>query len=142
MIGERIADWMKSQTSVAPEVSKSNEELQQALAQLKEAVATAAGAEIPEPNQEVVQEATRLIKALHNQVPREYMVYLMPNGSIAIDTRGTRPDGAFITLRSDGSAFCSSRRKGDPWRQRYDASTMLPDETLLQKLRSLDPAGA
>ena len=90
----------------------------------------------------MVQEAIRLIRALHSQVPREYMVYLMPNGSIAIDTRGAKPDGAFITLTVDGSAFCSSRSKGNPWRQRYDASRMLPDETLLDKLRSLEPAGA
>ena len=103
--------------------------------ELNEAVVTAAESEIRKPNPDVVQEATRLITALHTQTPREYMVYLMPNGSIAIDTRGTKPDDAFITLSADGSAFCSSHRKGKSWRQRYDASGMLPDETLLENLR-------
>ncbi len=116
--------------------------LQQSLTNLKEAVATATEPDIPQPIPEVIQEAKRLISALHEQAPREYLVYLMPNGSIAIDTRATKPDGAFITLPADGSAYCSGRTKGEWWRQRYDASTMLPDETLLQKLRSLDPAGA
>ena len=142
MIGERIADWIKAQTPAAPEDSTSNDELQQSLAELKEAVVAATESDILQPNPEVVQEATRLISALYEQVPREYLVYLMPNGSVAIDTRGTKPDGAFITLPADGSAYCSGRTKGEWWRQRYDVSTMLPDETLLEKLRSLNPTGA
>ena len=162
LIGERIADWIGNQTTVAPQLEQKsyipgwtaqpqsetapsppfNYELQRSLDELKEALATAAESEIPEPKPGVVQEAIRLITALHDQVRREYMVYLMANGSIAIDTRGTKPDGAFITLSADGSAFCSSRSKGESWRRRYDASTTLPDETLLENLRSLNPAGA
>jgi hypothetical protein len=159
MIGERIADWIKAQTTAAPLFQKKpstfelsaqpehgadpkssfNGELQQSLDELNEAVATAAESEIPEPNPYVVQEAIRLITALHSHMPREYVVYLMPIGSIAIDTRGTKPEGAFITLNANGSAFCSSRRRGESWHKRYDASGILPDETLLEKLRSLDP---
>ena len=163
MIGERIADWIKNPTEAmasqpqqnssnagrnaqahrgATPTSSFNDELEQSLNELKEAVATAVESEIPEPKSDVVQEAARLITALHKQAPREYMVYLMPNGSIAIDTRGTKPDGAFITLSAGGSASCSSRRKGESWRQRYDASGILPDETLLEKLRSLGSTGA
>ena len=163
MIGERIADWIKHETTSAaprsarePSHSERNVQAHQAdtpssvssgdllrsLDELSEAVAAASESEIPVPDTDIVQEAARLIRALHSQAPREYMVYLMPNGSIAIDTRGTRPDGAFITLSADGSAFCSSRSKGGPWRQRYEASGILPDETLLDKLRSLEPAGA
>ena len=161
MIGERIADWIKNQetatqrprregtipgraTLVRPKATAGpliSEELQQSLIDLNQAVLSAGDSEIPEPNAEIVQEAVRLITDLHNHVPRAYMVYLMPNGSIAIDTRGTKPDGAFITLSADGSAFCSSRRKGKSWRQRYDESRMLPDETLLENLRSLGPTG-
>ena len=163
MIGERIADWIKDATTsatprseqepshfgrnvqaqqpVAPS-SVSSGDLQRSLGELSEAVAAAAESEIPVPKTDIVQEATKLITALHSQVPRDYMVYLMPNGSIAIDTRGTKPDGVFITLSADGSAFCSSRSKGEPWRQRYATSSNLPDETLVEKLRSLDPAGA
>ena len=163
MIGERIAHWISSQPTVtasqtleepslvrwtaeslpnAAITPSFDDELQQSLAELQEAVATAADSDIPKPNPEVIQEATRLISTLHEQAPREYLVYLMPNGSIAIDTRATKPDGAFITLSADGSAYCSSRRKGESWRQRYDASGMLPDETLLENLRNLGPAGA
>ena len=65
------------------------------------------------------------------------MVYLMPNGSIALDTRATKPDGVFITLTANGSAYCSGRTKGEWWRQRYDASRMLPDETLLREVEKL-----
>ena len=163
MIGERIAHWISSQpTPTASQILEApplvrwtaqsltdaattpsfKDELQQSLAELQEAVATATDSDIPKPNPEVVQEATRLISTLYKQAPREYLVYLMPNGSIAIDTRATKPDGAFITLSADGSAYCSSRRKGESWRKRYDASEMLPDETLLENLRSLGPAGA
>jgi hypothetical protein len=163
MIGERIADWIKHETTSAaprsarePSHSERNVQAHQAdtpssvssgdllrsLDELSEAVAAASESEIPVPDTDIVQEAARLIRALHSQAPREYMVYLMPNGSIAIDTRGARPDGAFITLSADGSAFCSSRSKGGPWRQRYEASGILPDETLLDRLRSLEPAGA
>ena len=112
--------------------------LQDSLTELKETIENAIGSGGPKPEPEVVQEAQRVLQKIHEEAPRVYMVYLMPSGSIAIDTRGPKPDGAFITLDSDGTAYCSGEVGGKHWHKRYKSSEDLPDNVLLDELRKLD----
>ena len=111
--------------------------LQDSLTELNQALANATDSGSPKPEPEVVEEARRVLQKIHEGVPRAYMVYLMPSGSIAIDTRGPKPDGAFITLDSDGTAYCSGEIGGKHWYKKYRSSEDLPDHILLDELRKL-----
>ena len=94
---------------------------------------------IAPPPAERQQEALRVLVNMCSERPRPYMVYLMENGSIAIDTRGQRPDGILVTLQPDGSAFCSGELDGRAWRKSYPDSTVLPDQALLEEIAKLSP---
>ena len=111
--------------------------LQDSLTELEEALENATDSGIPKPELETVAEARRVLEKLHEEAPRAYMVYLMPSGSIAIDTRGPKPDGAFVTLNSDGTAYCSGEIGGKHWHKKYRRSEDLPDYILLDELRKL-----
>ena len=111
--------------------------LQDSLAELAEALENATDSGVPKPEPETVEAARRVIEKLHEEAPRAYMVYLMPSGSIAIDTRGPKPDGAFITLDGDGTAYCSGEISGKHWYKKYRSIEGLPDNALLEELRKL-----
>ncbi len=111
--------------------------LRNALTELREALENAPNAEIPEPEPAIVEEAQRILREIHRAAPRIYMVSLMPDGTIAIDTRGTKPDGAFITLSNNGTAYCSRETGGKHWRKKYARSECLPDRILLDELKRL-----
>ena len=111
--------------------------LQDSLKELNQALENATDSGSPKPEPEVVEEARRVLQKIHERAPRAYMVYLMPSGSIAMDTRGPKPDGAFITLDSDGTAYCSGEIGGKHWYKKYRSSEDLPDHILLDELRKL-----
>jgi hypothetical protein len=111
--------------------------LQDSLTELEEALENAANSGIPKPEPATVEEARRVLGKIHEAAPRIYIVSLMPNGAIAIDTRGPKPDGAFITLDSDGTAYCSGEIGGKHWHKKYRRTEDLPDNTLLDELRKL-----
>ena len=111
--------------------------LQDSLADLEEALENAANSGIPKPAPTTVAEARRVLEKIHKAAPRIYLVYLMPNGAIAIDTRGVKPDGAFITLDDDGAAYCSGEIDGKHWHKKYAKSQDLPDRPLLGELKKL-----
>ena len=92
---------------------------------------------IAPPAAERQREALRVLVNMCSERPRPYMVYLMENGSIAIDTRGERPDGILVILRPDGSAFCSGELEGRTWRTSYPDSAVLPDQALLEEIAKL-----
>ena len=111
--------------------------LQDSLTELEEALENAANSGITEPESATIEKARRVLEKIHEAAPRIYMVYLMPNGAIAIDTRGAKPDGAFITLDGDGTAYCSGEVGGKHWHKKYARSEDLPDHILLDELKKL-----
>ncbi len=117
-----------------PSVSPS---LQECLAELEDALETAAREGGLEPVEAIVQEARRFLEAICREVPRTYMAYLMPDGTIAIDTRGPRPDGVLITFNLDGTAYCSGEIDGKHWNKKYCSTANLPDHTLVDELEKL-----
>ena len=75
--------------------------------QLSDLPEAAAEFGIPEPSASLVEEARRILSELWPGSAVKRLVYLMPDGSLAVDIRGKRPDGIFIGVRGDGSAQCS-----------------------------------
>jgi hypothetical protein len=92
---------------------------------------------IPSPPNALVKEARRIAWQLHAQFAKDFSLYIMPDGAVAIDIRGKRPDGIFIRIKEDGSAHCSGELEGKVWRKLYSSSQDVPDEGLLSELYRL-----
>ena len=90
------------------------------------------------PSSELIQRAESVIQRLYKTVPRQYSMYLMPEGEIAIDTRGTKPNGVLIILDELGRASCSGEQNQVFWQQNYVNGDQVPDGELLHRLRELD----
>ena len=102
--------------------------------QLSDLPEAAAEFGIPEPPTSLVEEVRRILWNLRSGTSVRCLVYLMPDGAVAVDVRGMRPDGIFISIRGDGSAHCSGETEGKVWRKTYPSSQELPDDTLLDEL--------
>ena len=89
---------------------------------------------IPEPSASLAEEARRILWYLRPWISGRCLVYLMPDGAVAVDVRGRRPDGVFISIREDGTARCSGEIGGKVWRKPYASSRDVPDDDLLDDL--------
>ena len=105
--------------------------------QFSDLPATAEEFDIPAPSTFLVEAARRVAWELRRDVPRSCSVYLMPDGAIAVDIRGKRPDGILIILMEDGSAHCSGEIERKAWRKPYASVQNFPDDALLDELSKL-----
>ena len=121
-----IPEWFEN----VPELANSFDDLNEALKSAREE-----GEAIP-PRHTVVQART-LIRGLHSAVPRTYSAYLMPDGAIAIDTRGRKPDGALFTVNTDGTVCYSGEKDGQKWHRDYVGLDLLSDSKLVVELCEL-----
>ncbi len=149
VIGERVADWIKEeeknsrvegdQVRLYAPIDHETQfvGLQRSLQDLGEALVSAQEENRITPPDRIVIKAQDILTSLHQKAPREYIVYLMPDGAIAIDTRGKKPDGALIALNTDGTMCCSGEKEGTDWHFDYDDPNSLPDSNLLRELREL-----
>ena len=85
----------------------------------------------------IVAQARTMIRELHSKAPRIYSVYLMPDGTIAIDTRGRKPDGALLTINTDGTVCYSGEKDGQRWHRDYVGRDPLSDQDLVRELCEL-----
>ncbi len=92
---------------------------------------------IPKPSDSLVDEVRRIVWGLQTWTPKGYFLYLMPDGSVAVDIRGIRPDGIFISVKDDGSAHCSGESAGKVWHKPYPSSREIPDDALLDEISRL-----
>ena len=92
---------------------------------------------ISSPSDSLVGEVRRIAWKLRAQATREFSLYLMPDGAVAVDIRGKRPDGVFIRIKEEGSAHCSGELEGKVWRKPYSSSRDIPDDSLLDELYRL-----
>ena len=92
---------------------------------------------IPEPSASLVEEARRILWELRSWTSGRCLVYLMPDGAVAVDVRGRRPDGVFISIREDCTARCSGEIGGRVWRKPYASSRDVPDHDLLDEIFKL-----
>ena len=89
------------------------------------------------PSDALVDDARRVFGALYWKNSGACLIYLMPDGAVAIDIRGNSPDGILIRLKPDGSAHCSGEVGGKFWRKAYSSAGVLPDSTVLDELVKL-----
>ena len=147
VIADRIAGWMieertpsnqgRSLSPVHQPSSQHSTALEDSLNDLEEVLTLAKEEESPTPPQHIISNAQRLLKNLYSITPRKYMVYLMPDGAIAVDTRGVGTDGALITLNDNGTVCCSGEKDGRDWHLDYIDSNPLDDPNLLKELNEL-----
>ena len=108
-----------------------------ALNDLRESIDSAAGEGGVTPPQHTQDQAIAIIRGLCFRTSRIYSVYLMPDGAIAIDTRGRKPDGALLTVSTDGTICYSGEKDGQRWHRDYVGQDPLSDPNLLMELREL-----
>ena len=89
---------------------------------------------IPDPSSSLTEEVRRILWDMRLGMSGRCLVYLMPDGAVAVDIRGRRPDGVFISIREDGTAQCSGEIGGKVWRKPYASSRNVPDDDLLDDL--------
>ena len=147
VIADRVAGWMiEEQTdsiqgrSISPAQQPPSQHasgLESSLNDLKEVLSLAEKEESPTPSQDLITKAKALLEIVHSKAPRKYMVYLMPDGDIAIDARGVGTDGALIALNTNGTVCCSGEKDGHHWHLDYHDSNPLDYPNLLRKLNEL-----
>ena len=147
VIADRVAGWMmeeqtdfiqgRTSIQVHQPQSEYSSLLKNSLNDLQEVLALADEEGSPKPPNQIIDKAEALLETVHSKAPRKYMVYLMPDGDIAIDTRGVGADGALIALNTNGTVCCSGEKDNHHWHLDYPDSNPLDDPNLLRKLNEL-----
>ena len=110
--------------------------LADALADLRDAREEAAEEEFTAPSDLVLENAERLLRAMHEILPCRYEVYPTPDGEIAIDAP-TSPRTAVIAMcEPDGNALCFVHTEQDKRYRRFPIAE-LPNDFLRQGLMRL-----
>ena len=101
--------------------------------------------EIEPPSESAMADADRLIRAIYDILPRQYLVELLPEGVIAITVPGglscplgtVKRRSVMLLCESDGGALCSVNMNGAHRRKRYSNANQLPDRFLREALSEL-----
>lgn len=112
-------------------------ELAEAIAELDDVADYADEIEVETPSSTAFDNARRLLKAMYRISPRQYSVYPMPDGYIAIDARGRKGRIAVVMCGSDGGVLCLVTSEGNHRRARYSAAHNLPDGFIREALAEL-----
>ena len=91
----------------------------------------------PIPKKSNVQNAVRLGKDLFDRLPFRYEAYAGANGEVVIDADGNR-DSVLVLCEPDGSAVVMSYMDGVQDSTKYSKIGDLPDDSLLEKINSVD----
>ena len=132
----------KESVATLPQIPDS--ELTEALNDLYESKAEACEESYPIPSDKALEDAERLLKAMHRISPRRYEIYPTPDGEIAIDAPGGYNRSVLLLCDSEGGALCLVNMNGNHRRARYSSSDRLPDGFIreaLTELESEDAAG-
>ena len=89
----------------------------------------------------LMDEICRVLTALYRDRPGHYPMYMMQDGSVAIDIRGPRPDGILVRIKPDMTVHCSGEHAGQRWRQPYPILAAFPDPKFFHKLAALGVVG-
>ena len=92
---------------------------------------------IREPRDELLDEMERLPRELETDLPASHQIYMMQDGSIAMDIRGRKPDGILVVLKPGQNARCSGELWERAWRTSQRDSRELPDRIHRSELRAL-----
>ena len=92
---------------------------------------------IPPPSESAITNADRLIRAIYDILPRQYLVELLPEGIIAITVPGGFQRSVMLLCESDSGVLCSVNMSGKHRRKRYAHADQLPDRFLSEALSEL-----
>ena len=113
------------------------EDLANALRDLHEINEEADEEGIPPPSESAIANADRLIRAIYDILPRQYLVELLPEGVIAITVPGGFRCSVMLLCESEGGILCSVNMNGKHQRKRYTHVDQLPDRFLHDALSKL-----
>ena len=113
------------------------EDLANALRDLHEINEEADEEGIPPPSESAIANADRLIRAIYDILPRQYLVELLPEGVIAITVPGGFRCSVMLLCESEGGILCSVNMNGKHQRKRYTHVDQLPDRFLREALSKL-----
>ncbi len=125
---------------VAPEQSNKDakeEGLADALRDLQEINDEADEEGMPPPSELAIANADRLIRAIYDILPCQYLVELLPEGVIAITVPGGFRCSVMLLCESEGGILCSVNMNGKHRRKRYSYANQLPDRFLREALSEL-----
>ena len=89
------------------------------------------------PSESAVANADRLIRAIYDILPRQYLVELLPEGVIAITIPGGFRCSVMLLCESEGGVLCSVNMNGEHRRKRHPHANQLPDRLLREALSEL-----
>ena len=92
---------------------------------------------IEPPSESAIANADRLLRAIYDILPRQYLVELLPEGIIAITVPGGFRRSVMLLCESDSGALCSVNMNGEHRRKRYAHADQLPDRFLSEALSEL-----
>ena len=92
---------------------------------------------IEPPAESTIANADRLLRAIYDILPRQYLVELLPEGIIAITVPGGFQRSVMLLCESDSGALCSVNMSGKHRRKRYAHADQLPDRFLSEALSEL-----
>ena len=93
---------------------------------------------IEPPSESAIANANRLLRAIYDILPRQYLVELLPEGVIAITVPGGFRRSVMLLCESDSGALCSVNMSGKHRRKRYAHADQLPDRFLSEALSELE----
>ena len=91
----------------------------------------------PIPNVSTLMNALKFGRNLFNLFPSRYEAYAGTNGEVVIDADGNR-DSVLILCEKDGTAVIMSYLDGVQESTKYDTIDALPNDFLLDKIKSVD----
>ena len=129
-------DALKAKSALIEEMPPN---LSDALADLHDAREEAAEEEFTSPSDLTLENAERLLRAMHEIFPCRYEVYPMPDGEIAIDAPMALGISIVAMCEPDGNALCFVHTDQSKERRRFPIAE-LPNDFLRHALLKLGSA--
>ena len=109
----------------------------EALASLENIGQDASSMGHPVPDEAAVEEARRILQAMHDYRQLSYDAYSMADGRVGIGVNGGPGRSMILVCEPAGKALCAITVDRVSRRARYDDSSFLPDDFVKQGLRQL-----
>ncbi|MDD9820773.1 MAG: hypothetical protein OXR07_07830 [Nitrospira sp.] len=111
--------------------------LNDALRDLREVRDEAREEGFPQPSEQALQNAKRLLIEMYGISPRRFEVYPTPDSEIAIDAPDGQGRSVILLCDSEGGALCLVNMNGNHRRARYATTKTLPDGFVREALAGL-----
>ena len=86
------------------------------------------------PEEQALQKAERVLRAVYRADPRPYSVYPMSDGDIAIDAHTPHGTKVIVMCDPNGSARCLVHIDGEFSQRSYDDPNIIPDRFIIDAL--------